>query len=219
MSTDYYEEPRPEIAALVTKPGARVLDVGCGGGALGASLKQHGAAYVAGIELHPDAVAAARVRLDKLVQGSVLDSELPFAEGEFDYLVFADVLEHLPDSDRALQRCLPFLKQDGIVIVSVPNYRFYWVLLRLMLDRWEYTESGVRDRTHLRIFTRHNLLTMLQHNGLVLERLHRNFRVLEDQSQIGRLGALVTRIANATIAPLLFPNLMAYQYIAVARRR
>lgn len=185
MSERYYEEPRPEIAALVTAPDARVLDVGCGGGALGAALKVRGAAYVAGIELQPEAAAVARGRLDKLVQGSAVDGELPFSEAEFDYLIFADVLEHLPEPDQVLQRYLPFLKQDGTVIVSVPNYRFYWVLLRLMLDRWEYTDSGVRDRTHLRIFTRHNLLAMLRDNGLAVERLNRNFRVFEDQSQIG----------------------------------
>jgi hypothetical protein len=95
--------------------------------------------------------------------------------------------------------------------------RFYLVLLRLMVDRWAYTDSGVRDRTHLRIFTRRSLVRMLADEGLTVERLERNYRLVEDQSQIGRVGALSTRIATKTIAPLLFRDLMAYQYLVVAR--
>ena len=53
------------------------------------------------------AAARARERLDVVVEGSVLDAPLPFAAGEFDLIVFADVLEHLPDPDAALARCLP----------------------------------------------------------------------------------------------------------------
>jgi hypothetical protein len=49
--------------------------------------------------------------------------------------------------------------------------------------------------------------------------LERNYRLVEDQSDIGRLGALATRVARVTIAPLLFPDLLAFQYVAVARRR
>jgi hypothetical protein len=104
------------------------------------------------------------------------------------------------------------------VIVSVPNMRFYLVLLRLILDRWSYADAGIRDRTHVRIFTRRSLLAMLGAEQLRVERLERNYRLFEDQSQIGRLGAVATRVARATIAPWLLPDLMAYQYLAVARR-
>jgi SAM-dependent methyltransferase len=151
------------------------------------------------------------------VEGSVLDASLPFAAGEFDYLVFADVLEHLVDPAAAIRRCLEYLAPGGRVIVSVPNMRFYLVLLRLLLDRWSYTDAGIRDRTHVRIFTRRSLLVLLESEGLEVERLERNYRLLEDQSHIGRLGATATRVARATIAPHLFRDLMAYQYLAVAR--
>jgi 2-polyprenyl-3-methyl-5-hydroxy-6-metoxy-1,4-benzoquinol methylase len=173
---------------------------------------------VAGIELHPDAAAQARERLDVLVHGSVLDAPRPFAGGEFDLMIFADVLEHLPDPDAALARCLPYLAPGGTVVVSVPNIRFYLVLARLLADRWEYADHGVRDRTHLRIFSRRTLERMLAAHGLRIERLERNFRLLDDQSQIGRAGALATRLARATIGRSPLRELTAYQYIAVASR-
>ncbi len=219
MSWSYYEDARPDIQAVVEAPGRRFLDVGCASGALGAALKEIGAAYVAGIEGHPVAAAKARGRLDLVVEGDMLSVPLPFSPGEFDCVILADVLEHLPDPAVVLHRYLPYLRQAGRVVVSVPNMRFYSVLLRLIVDRWSYTEHGIRDRTHLRIFTRRSLGALLASCDLRVERLERNYRLVEDQSDIGRLGALATRVARVTIAPLLFPDLLAFQYIAVARRR
>lgn len=219
MSWSYYADPRPDIQAVMAPRGRSVLDVGCGEGALAVELKRAGAAYVAGVELASRAAAQARGVLDHLVEGDVLDCPLPFTRGTFDYLVFADVLEHLPDPDLALARLLPYLAHGGRVIVSVPNMRFYTVLLRLAADRWSYTDAGVRDRAHVRVFTRHSLERMLARHHLLVERLSRNFRLFEDQSRIGRIGALATAIVRRTVAPALFPDLMAYQYVAVARRQ
>lgn len=218
MGWDYYGDPRPDIQALVAPAGCRCLDVGCGGGDLGAALKTAGAAWVAGVERHPEAAARARTRLDLLVEGDLTSTPLPFAPGEFDYIVWADVLEHLPDPEPVVRRYLTYLAPAGRVVVSVPNMRFYLVLLRLIADRWEYTDSGVRDRTHLRVFTRRSLEAMLGRLGLRQERLIRNYRLFEDQSRIGRAAALATRMVRTAIAPWLFPDLLAFQYVAVARR-
>ncbi len=215
----YFGDSRPDVQALVEAPGARILDVGCGEGALAQALRQGGATHIAGVELQPEAAARARSRVDVLVEGSLLDTSLPFRNGEFDYIILADVLEHLPDPDHALDRLLPFLAPDGRLVISVPNSRFYLVLLRLAFDRWAYTSHGIRDRTHLRVFTRHSLQQMLWRHQLEIERLTRNYRLFEDQSTIGRTGALATRLATVTIAPYLFPDLMAFQYVVVARRR
>jgi 2-polyprenyl-3-methyl-5-hydroxy-6-metoxy-1,4-benzoquinol methylase len=213
----YHGDPRPDIQALVAPAGLRCLDVGCGEGALGAALKHAGATYVAGIELDERAAAVARERLDALVVGAVLDVPLPFDEAAFHLLVFADVLEHLPDPDAVLERCLPLLAPGGTVVISVPNMRFWLVLLRLIADRWEYADSGVRDRTHLRVFTRRSLEQMIARHGLEVAHLERRFRLLDDQSRIGRIGALATRLARPTLGRV-FRDLMAYQYVVIARR-
>lgn len=218
MTREYYSDPRPDIRSLVRPEGARILDIGCGEGVLAASLRADGAAYVAGVELHQPSAAAARTNLDLLVEGSVVDVDLPFALADFDYLLFADVLEHLPDPDAVLQRFLPFLRPGGTVIVSVPNWRFYTVLLRLIFDRWSYANAGVRDRTHLRVFTRYSVEQFIKRNGLELRQLRRNSRLIEDQSQIGRFGAVATRISNATLARWIFRELLAFQYVVLATK-
>lgn len=218
MSWEYYDDPRPDVQALVDPRGLRCLDVGCGGGALAGALKAAGAEHVVGVEFDAAAAARASERIDIVVEGSVLDVELPFDEGAFDLIVFADVLEHLADPDAALRRCLPLLAGGGRIIVSVPNMRFWLMLLRLAADRWEYAEHGIRDRTHLRIFTKRTLLATLSDHGLVVETLTRNQRLFDDQSQIGRAGALATRAVVTTLGRWPCRDLLAYQYVAIARR-
>ena len=218
MSWEYYGDPRPDVQAVLSPAGRRILDVGCGGGAFAAALKASGAAWVCGVERHPAAAEEARGRLDRLVEGDLTTVALPFSPGEFDYIVFADVLEHVPDPEAVVRRYLPYLAPEGRVVVSVPNMRFYLVLLRLAADRWAYTDSGVRDRTHLRIFTRRSLQAMLDGLGLRVERFTRNYRLFEDQSRIGRAGALATRVVRGAVAPWLFSDLFTFQYVAVARR-
>jgi SAM-dependent methyltransferase len=89
MTWRYFEEPRADVQALVDARGLRCLDVGCGDGALSSALKEAGAAYVAGVEVDADAAPRARDRLDVVVEGSILDADLPFEESEFDLIVFA----------------------------------------------------------------------------------------------------------------------------------
>lgn len=217
MSWEYHRDPRPDVQALLSPRGRSILDVGCGGGALGAALKAQGASRVEGVEAHAEAAAEAARHLDVVVAGDLMSAPLPFAPGAFDTLVFADVLEHLSDPEAALLRYLPFLAEDGEVVVSVPNMRFYLVLWRLLRDRWAYADSGIRDRTHLRIFTRRSLCSLLEGAGLRVETLRRNQRLFEDQSRITRAGVVAHRVAVATLGRV-FRDLMAFQYLAVARR-
>lgn len=213
----YFADPRPDVQAVVAAPGARILDVGCGEGALGAALKRAGARSVVGIEVDARAASSARAALDAVALGDAATVEVPGADEPFDWIIFADVLEHLPDPDRVLRRMLAYLAPGGAVVVSVPNFRFWAVLVRLVVDRWSYTDAGVRDRTHLRVFTRRSALAMVRAAGLEVERLDRRYRLVEDQSEIGRVGALATRIVAAVAPRSPLRELFCFQYVIVAR--
>src|SRR5690606_20573297 len=88
-----YANPRHEVAAVIPTGARRILDGGCSSGALGASLRARGA-EVLGIELDPALAAAARDRLDRVVEADieVLAREGGLAGEVFDCVVFADVL-------------------------------------------------------------------------------------------------------------------------------
>jgi SAM-dependent methyltransferase len=148
----YYDQPRPEVAALVPADCRRVLEVGCGGGQLGRLLKQRGH-LVTGIELVPEVAEAAREHLDHVVTADVETDGFPFAPDSFDCLVFADVLEHLIDPWRVLRAAVEVLAPGGRVIASIPNVQNIDVIWRLLRGRWDYRERGITDIGHLRFFT------------------------------------------------------------------
>lgn len=89
-----------------------------------------------------------------------------FDKATFDYIVCADVLEHLIDPWIVLSDLVSFLKPGGRIMVSLPNVRHWSIWLPLILrGHWEYRESGIMDRTHLRFFTRFSAIELLNNAG------------------------------------------------------
>jgi GT2 family glycosyltransferase len=78
-----------------------------------------------------------------------------------------DVLEHLVDGDavlRAIGRLA--IKTSALVVVSVPNITHSDIGLKLAFGRWDYTETGLLDHTHVRLFSADVLGRMLSAAGL-----------------------------------------------------
>lgn len=149
-----------------------VLDVGCASGYLAKALKERGN-RVSGIEYMPEEAEVARPFLEKLVIADLTAISLvdEFGEGLFDAIVFADVLEHLPDPLETVRGAVPLLKPGGSIIISIPNVAHGAVRLGLLQGSWNYTYTGLLDATHLRFFTRKTLETMLSDAGLTVEEL------------------------------------------------
>ena len=146
--------------------GSRVLDVGCDTGRFGEALRRLKGCRVDGIE--PDGAAAevARGRLDRVWQRRVED-ETAFGDvGQYDVVLFLDVLEHLVDPWRALRNATTVLRPGGALHVVTPNIAHVSVVRRLLAGRFEYAEFGTMDRTHLRWFTRASLKACLESAGV-----------------------------------------------------
>ncbi len=163
----YYGFARPELTGLVEARGLRILDVGCASGAMGASLLSKGAAEVVGLDIFEPALAQARQRLTAAHRVDLdLLPELPYPEGHFDLVTFADVLEHLRDPAAVLRHLRRWMRDDGRILVSLPNVRHESVVLPLLLEgRWDYADAGILDRTHLRFFTRSGMEALLHAAG------------------------------------------------------
>jgi 2-polyprenyl-3-methyl-5-hydroxy-6-metoxy-1,4-benzoquinol methylase len=137
----------------------KILDVGTASGYLGKVLRQRGH-YVAGIESDPEAAERAKHHYDSFQLANIETFDFPYRE-EFDYIVFADVLEHLRDPAAVLRTCLPALKESGKIIISVPNVANFVVRLSLLFGKFNYNDRGILDRTHLRFFTMRTLNEMM----------------------------------------------------------
>ena len=102
----------------------RILDVGCGDGALCEALRErsrragHAAPWIAGTDLAVRRVERARGRVPWLpaLQASIYD--LPFADGSFPLVTCTDLLEHLDDPDRAVRELARVSSRH--VLVTVP---------------------------------------------------------------------------------------------------
>ena len=142
------------------EPPLRILDVGTADGYLGAILKNRGHSLV-GVEQDIAAAERARPYYDSFHVADVEHFEFPYRD-EFDFILFADVLEHVRDPIRVLQRSLPTLKKSGELIISLPNIANIVIRLSLLTGRFDYCERGILDRTHLRFFTLAGIKKMIQ---------------------------------------------------------
>lgn len=164
---EYYEHPRRELLPAIPQRARRVLDVGCGAGALGKVLKEErGVEVMCGVEFIEEAYHRARGVLDQVLLGNIEEMDLPWEDGYFDCIICADVLEHLVDPSAVLAKLNRVLSPQGLIIISVPNARFFDVVQMLSYGSWTYCEQGILDATHLRFFTRIDLRTMIEQGGM-----------------------------------------------------
>lgn len=159
-----------ELVLARLPAGGHVLDVGCATGSLGAALHAQGL-RVTGVEPLAAAAAIARTRLDEVFTGLSDDFLTQRADARFHAIVFADVLEHMPDPGAALRRAAKHLAPGGVIVVSVPNVTHASVRAMLLEGRWDMGAQGILDRTHLRFYSRRGFIDLCSDNGFAIDAL------------------------------------------------
>ena len=86
-------------------------------------------------------------------------------EKKYDYIIFADVLEHLINPQDVLEHCSAVIAEKGKILVSIPNASHNSVIIELFNDEFEYNPTGILDNTHLKFFTRKSFEKMAQTAG------------------------------------------------------
>lgn len=164
----YYRHSRPELIAQIDNAG-RVLDLGCGAGMISSAIREKcSPKEIWGVEVVPEVAEQARNNpdLDRVLCGDITDllDELP--DRYFSHVVAGDVLEHLVDPWKVVAALYHKLEPGGKFICSIPNVRNFSFFLELLFRRrFEYRDSGVMDRTHLRFFTRKDARIMFEEAG------------------------------------------------------
>lgn len=201
----YYDQNRAELIDLLPRPLGRVLDVGCGNGRAAGPLRRRGAERIVGIEVHAPAAELAREAYDAVHEGRVEDV-LPDLAERFDTILCYDVLEHLVDPAAMLSALGDLAEPGARLHASVPNAR-HWTLLRDLALRgtFGYASAGHRDDTHLRWFTRRDLVELLEATGWpILGVAHGELRPL---------SRLLARLSRG-----LSVEFLVYQWAALAQR-
>ena len=168
----YHDNVRHDALALVSPQAGRVLDFGGGIGATAAALKQAGrASHVVVADHVEDSLA----EIDLVLRGDLEESafiDTIIAAGPFDTILCLDILEHLRDPWTVVNKLATALAAGGAIVISVPNVNNRGILMPLLVrGKWELTDQGLLDRTHLRWFTKQSLIALVKQPGLVVERV------------------------------------------------
>lgn len=150
----YFEEVHLGLLKQVGT-GLKILDVGCGYGQNGEAMMKKGNT-VFGIDILPVAIEKAGTRLSFAAVadfGRPQDIPEEIRREKFDMVVFSDILEHVYDPMLLIRNAVPLMKDDAVLLISVPNIANWLTRLKLLFGVWDYDVSGMMDRTHIRFFT------------------------------------------------------------------
>jgi O-antigen biosynthesis protein len=164
-----------QIAKRISS-GARVLDVGCGGGDLGFALQGKQCALT-GLDLKLDRINANRELYQSLEERNIEKQGL--SDEKYDVIVFSDVLEHLNDPEKVLERSRESLQPGGMILVSLPNVAYLDNRLGLLKGNWNYTDDGILDRTHLKFFTLSTAEKLLVSAGFRIQEIDSEIPVIQ----------------------------------------
>jgi 2-polyprenyl-3-methyl-5-hydroxy-6-metoxy-1,4-benzoquinol methylase len=187
----------------------KVLEVGCASGYVSEKLVKKGCSVV-GIEIDEDAAKiAGKYCKDVIIADVEQYLTLPFEKKYFDVLLFGDVLEHLKDPSKTICHLKNYLKQDGILICSVPNAAYWYMRLGLLMGKWDYVDEGILDRTHQRYFTLKTAKNMLEECGFQISEIKFNHRIPFFQSL--RKYAIIRKVE--CFIGNVRPTFFSYQFI------
>jgi 2-polyprenyl-3-methyl-5-hydroxy-6-metoxy-1,4-benzoquinol methylase len=170
MDKTYFHHVRTDIAPLLPARATRILDVGAGAGRTSAWLRTvYPGCRTVALEGDPANLGELKENTDDPhivdLNGVIPDVGAP------DLILLLDVLEHLMRPEDVLNQLTKIMAADGTVIVSCPNVAHASVSVPLLLRaQFEYQDSGILDRTHLRFFVRKSAVALLNQAGLVVQR-------------------------------------------------
>jgi SAM-dependent methyltransferase len=173
--------------------GAAVLDVGCGSGEMSQRLESLGA-QVTGVDLSLAGLHKSPIRGN--VAQVDLEDGLPFLDDSFDVVWCTEVLEHMNSPGFLLRECRRLLRDEGLLLLTVPNSAFYVFRLLHLLGK---TCSDLQHPGHLHFFSHSSLKRLLEEHHFVIDRplLGRGIYFMWPFHLAGPLRTIAARRAEA----------------------
>lgn len=199
------------------KKGSTVLEFGCATGRMTRYMQQELDCRVYIVEYDADAYETARqYACDGLCDdATALRWAEKFSGVEFDAIIIADVLEHLPEPEKVVRAAAQLLKEDGCIHISVPNITHNDILLKACSERFDYTATGLLDDTHVHFWGFENLKQLAQSCGLFLQSVEGTYCRTGETEQHPQLGENSARLENIL---RLRPWGEAYQFVICLSR-
>ncbi|MBU4016909.1 class I SAM-dependent methyltransferase [Patescibacteria group bacterium] len=206
-----YNHVNPEILKMILKSSIKcpkVLDVGCWTGALGSELKNNIDCTIDGIDNNEDVLSLAKnVGYNNLYRIDLnIDFNSNLIKDKYDFIVFGDVLEHTINPNKLISLFKEKLKDNGFILVSLPNIGFILYRILHLLGFWSYTDIGVMDKTHLRFFTLNSMKKLFESTNLEI---------------LKSVGINIVKKRFLLLSPLgkLYPSLFATQIVFLLNKK
>lgn len=150
----YFNGLNQKLFSALPARARSVLELGCANGRLGAKYKQsHPETRWTGIEISTDAAREAAHHLDAVHVMDVESDNLSALPGGYDLVVLGDLLEHMKNPERLLERLFDMTSETASMVICLPNMGHVSVLHRLLAGDISYDDAGLLDRTHLRFYS------------------------------------------------------------------
>ncbi len=166
MSTSPHS-PHNIIPSLISSS-TTALDVGCNTGYFAKTLNRK-EVITDGIDINKSALKVAQKYCRKVFVRDLYSGKLSLPKKKYDYIIFADVLEHLPRPDLILTDSKKYLANNGTILISLPNIARVEIRFQLLMGKFNYTTGGILSQDHLRFFTKESAIKMINGCGLKVQ--------------------------------------------------
>ncbi|MCY7410437.1 MAG: class I SAM-dependent methyltransferase [Chitinophagales bacterium] len=158
--------------------GKQVLEIGCHSGDFSEWIQKQNC-EVTGIEINAKALQEAKPFLKESYCGDIEHEDfwLQLRNKKFDVIMFEHVLEHLNDPWKVLANSKKFLGKNGLLIIALPNISNADSRFNMFFGNFDYEETGVMDKTHLRFFNQKTTKEMILKAGYVIEEYESPWKV------------------------------------------
>lgn len=184
------------IPRLIAEKNVLVLDVGCNNGLVGKEIIRLKQAAVDGIDINEEALEEAGKFYRTVFKRDLCNPNFEIEAEEYDYIIFSDILEHLPRPDLVLKNSRKYLKENGKIIISLPNVARLEIRINLLLGKFNY-KPGILSEDHLRFFTKESGAELIEESGYKIEKIIST-----------GLGHMIK----------VFTSLTAFQFIFIAKK-
>ena len=209
----YYGNVRHDLITFFGNfKGMKVLEVGAAYGETLYYIKQHKeASEVVGVELFKDLKNIEKYKkLDDLIFGDISNINLSNYKNYFDLIILADVIEHINEPLPVLEKLKSLLKDDGKILISLPNIRHYSAFVKIFLKgSFEYEDNGIFDYTHARFYCKKDIVKLVEKSSFTIEKVEGSVRNYKGKSLAKIFNLLTLRV---------FEEFLSVQYFFIIKK-